>query len=157
MTRLLPLWALLLVLFTSACGSSAVSDAQQMIRYSGYALRDVDTEVAPLYLAAHEAALAGSEDLNAYHVTMRPWAALEIALRTSYSAFLAADQALEATGEVPLLSRVACLLGSLSTVAHALGDLELPVPQLLTQALGYAASYTGECTEPPTPAAGAVP
>lgn len=148
---------LLVALLTSACSGGAVQQAQQMIRYSGYAIRDVDTEVAPHYREAHEAALAASPTSDAYHLAMRPWDAVESGLRISYSAFLAADQAIEATGKLPLLSRVACLVASLATVLHVLVDVRLPIPPSLTQALGLAASYTGQCVETPAADAGVSP
>lgn len=155
-TRLLFASTLLVALLTG-CGGGAVQQAQQMIRYSGYAIRDVDTEVAPRYLAAHEAALTASPTSDAYHLVMRPWDNVESSLRISYSAFLAADQALEATGKLPLLSRVACLVASLATVLHTLVDVQLPIPPSLTQALGFAASYTGQCVEVPAADAGVGP
>lgn len=141
----------LLVALLTGCGGGAVQQAQQMIRYSGYAIRDVDTEVAPHYREAHEAALAASPTSDAYHSAMRSWDAVESGLRVSYSAFLAADQALTATGKVPLFSRVACLVASLANVLHVLVDVQLPIPPSLTQALGLAASYTGQCVEAPEP------
>jgi hypothetical protein len=132
-----------------------VHDAQQVIRYSGYAIRDVDAVIAPQYLAAHNVALAESADLAEYRLRMQPWVSLETALRLSYSAFVAADQGIEVSGELPLAGRLACLLSSLSVIADRLGDMHLVLPEALTKALGLAVGFTGECAEPPP--AGAEP
>lgn len=149
MTRSLALVAVLLP-FLWGCGGSLTEDAQQVIRYGGLAVREVDTVVAPLYTAQHATVLAEAPDLQSYNLRMAPWNTLETALRLSYSAFVAADHAIEAGGQLGLRS-LACLLASLSVVTSALTSLHLEPPEVLVEAMRLGSSFTGECTEEPRP------
>ena len=120
---------------------------QRALSTAAHALGAIDELAASHYASAHAEALEESESREQYDAEMSPWNRLEDGLRGSRAALLSAQDALDAwrstSDAATFRAALPGLLGSLRAVLEHLGEVGLPAPEELTQALALLEALLG--------------
>ncbi len=145
----------------SACGASAIDNAQVALVATSRAVVAADETVAPAYTeraqvaldvaerAVREGGLSSDQGWARYRSGMRELDAVESALRFARQALLAAQDALDAWRAADdggrFSAAVPCVTASLRGLDEAMREIELAPPPEIGQAIELVASYGGTC------------
>lgn len=137
-------------LFTLGCGGPT-REAQLALTITAHALVAADHEIAPRYEAAADEAREHTATWTEYDDAMSAWNAVEMSLRITHSALLAAQAGLDAWRDGnngPWLASVPCLYVALDELRHAFEQANLSIP-LVNEAFSLAGQFAGTCQEAP--------
>lgn len=111
----------------------------------------VDQEAAVRYTAAADAALEASTSLDQYRRSMAKWDRVAAAIRSTRSALLVADRALDTWDQSEHGARAAlgCLADALHMLADALTEAGVPIPSKLLDVLALGTTVLGACEVTP--------